>query len=389
MEFTVFFLKHNLINRKKLFLRFLIVASCFALVVVTLIFSRSMIRGMQDKMVYLFSGHLSVNASRENVEHVLMENYADYEKKASSVIMDNVVTGYMMMYTKDGNSAFTIKGVEDDYLEKRRKYIRFTISEEDMKNKIVISERSAEKLGLSVGDRVAVMVANSGGSSAVRPDIATVCGLYSSGFAEIDDNLVFATYEYGAALFPSEDSRKTEILLKKYSYRDLESLDDALYPHFETRTFMQANAFVFRTLTSSNQAIILILFLIIVVSAYSTMSATEEIFFEEKKTLEVYKMLGANRIMLRNALLVLVLGAVSAACLAAFMVGAPFAFMLPKIIKGLGLMAGAEGMYLLDFKSVIPVGLIFVLFVVQILISAVFVFLGIRKDFQNDALALF
>ncbi len=421
MEFLKFYIRHALSAKRRFALCFFIVVLCFTLVVATLVFSSSMMRGMEAKIVHLSSGHLSVKANSSAVRDALSS--ADEEIASSGLFprkgrmvgeepyeIYSVVDGYAMLYSKEGSAAFSVKGVSDRYLEDRGEYIDcIFMQDEDVKSdaskayslnvqnsgvdgttsrdlpvkRVVISKSTSENLKLKIGDRMALLAANPSGRAAVRPDVAVVYGIYTSYFSEIDDNIVFVPSEYADILFPGDKSKRVEIVIRDCTYNRMSLLKDILRRDFAVSDYMESNSGIWRTLTSSNQAIVLILLLIIVVSSYSTTSATQQIFFEEQKTLGIFRMLGANRPVLRRAMLFLVLSVDAASCFAGVAAGLPLGVALPYIIKKFGLMGDSTGMYLLDFKPFVPVRGIILLFVAQIAISALFVLFGLKSVFSE------
>ncbi len=97
---------------------------------------------------------------------------------------------------KKNNREVFFKGVDDSYFNDARQQ-EFILNSTQILNdessrfaRLYISDELASYLGVSVGDKVAIITLPSTQNMKVRPSLATIVGLYSSGYQKIDESLI-------------------------------------------------------------------------------------------------------------------------------------------------------------------------------------------------------
>ena len=375
MGFVFFWSWKNFRKNKSLILCFVIISVAFSLVVCSLIVSKSMISGMEDRLVNLSSGHLLIYDSDDIQSEAEFSSY-------------KVVNGFVMLYSKDGNCSVAVKGISDGYLEPREKYITCIRQDVEGFKKIIISKNISEKLLLSIGDKVAMLIVPDKSSKAVRPDIAVVSGIYDSGYAEIDDNLIYADYDFAKRMFTDDSSVSTEIILKNPSEKELYRIREKL-GKYRSATWMQLNFDVYENYVKSNQAVTLILFIVILLSGYFTVSVSQQIVFDQKNNIGICRILGADKKTMLKSVVLSVLTTVFAAEITGLVLGLICGCNICPIIKILIKDKDVLKNYLLDFDIVIPYLSVAVMGILQLAISFICILIQLHGDFShNDKLGI-
>lgn len=378
MNFVSFWIISNLKKKHSIISCFLIVLLSFCLVTTALIFSKSMIVGMQDRLINLTSGHLTVYTPEE-----IGKNFGKSELDSYRVI-----SGLCMLYTHDNSYSVIVKGIDDKYLENRSKYLELEKKSDIPDKSVIVSRTIATALNLEIGDKLAVLIVPDGFTKVIRPDVVSVSGIYSTGYAEIDDKLVFTNQDYAGRIFPSPDSVSTELVLRNYSLKELTNLKKQLNSYI-IKDWTRVNYDVFRNLVSSNQVIFVILLLIVVVSSYFSFSVTQHILFENRYNISVCRILGADNRLIKKTVFLYISGTIVVASVIGFSVGLVLGSNLNVIIQTLNIDGAILSNYLLNFDTVIPWKSIFAMFVFQFCFSAFFIMLQLSGEKNTKLTGLF
>ena len=185
-----------------------------AILLFSLILVHSMSKAIEDNLIALGGGHITAYSPTE------------------SAICDKTRVSNGLIYSKDNTNLVRFKGVEDDYFSSDKSdMINLVISDEESNlKKIVLSEMMAKSLELNIGDKTAILLYDQA-LGRVRPVYVFVSGIYSTGYKEFDQNLVFCDISLlgGSYIYEITTDEDVDLLLEEmrskgidaYSYKEI------------------------------------------------------------------------------------------------------------------------------------------------------------------------
>lgn len=221
-----------------------------------------------------------------------------------------------LIKTKDDFQGVMLKGIDNDYDSNFfHNYLlsgRF-LSKENI-NEAIISKHIANKLSLSLGDKLRIYfyIDNN-----YRARAMEVVGIYETGLSLYDEKIIICNIDQLRPLSSLKDNEVHgyEILLKDFSKQE-ESSEYIYNSTSHDKTILniqeiEPNLFSWLNLLDSN--VVVILLIMILVSIITITSTLLIIIFEKTQTIGILKSLGANnrsiiKIFLYNALNIIIKG---------------------------------------------------------------------------------
>lgn len=344
--------------RTRLLRSMMLVALVMIPLVLALIFMDGMMRGITDKYILLQDGHVQLY-ERE----VLSDDPEFFSQIDENIVSgDYVVSGYGIIYSRDTTAEVRVKGVDTRYFNnERRKQLTFTgdpLVKSGNLASVTLSETLSEKLGVSVGDRVAFMVVPDSSTAVVRPVLATISALYHSGYHELDSSLIFMNRDDAIRYFPKDKNAYTEILVKRSAVDRLDRIITSLEEHagreISHATWDVFNHTVYQNFITSRQVILLVFIMILLVAGVYVASIAQELVQDSMQALALYKTLGARNGELSGAFFFAVMIVTLLGMLIGVFGGVAIGTQLGVVLDWLG-RSGISGLqyYLLDFPVVI------------------------------------
>jgi lipoprotein-releasing system permease protein len=306
-----------------------IATASIAIGMAVMILTISIVTGFKSeikKRAIGFAGHIIVSAYTNNnsFEQEPVSVKADFlnnlTKNPEILHVQPFATKNAIIKTAFENQGIVIKGVNKNYkwdfilqylLEGKIPDYGDTLSA----SKILVSKTIASKLNLKTGDKLltyfvgkkrnADSIQNSGYEQRVRK--FEVCGIYQTGFSDVDNNIVFADIKQVQRLnyWKETDAGGFEIELK-----DFEKLDDMTeWVNGEAGQGLEARSvkglyptlFSWLDLLNSNAAIIIVL--MIAVAVINMISALLILILERSNTIGILKALGGNNALVQKIFL--------------------------------------------------------------------------------------
>lgn len=279
---------------------------CFG--VMTLIVVVSVMNGFQmsfiDSILEISSYHLRVtDLPIEAEEKFLVE--CENNKKISYVTP--FYEAQALVANEDGGeAAVLIRGIDptlsmqDNGFKKELKMIggRFDFSNPDS---IVIGSSLARKLGVRIGDEINLLVMSGGSDVALFSDdrIFTVTGIFSCGYAEINNAYCFVNLESAVKYFGKESKLNWGVKLNKYT-DDLvvqnqitKLLSD--YPETVIQTWRDYNKTFFGVLRIEKNMLLMMVALIFVVVGINIYNGMRRLVYERSSEIAILSALGAKK----------------------------------------------------------------------------------------------
>lgn len=363
----------------------LLIAIVMIPLVLALIFMDGMMRGITDKYILLQDGHMQIYHSE-----VFLDDPQDFRKIDQRIISgDYVVSGYGIIYSRDATAEVKIKGVDSSYFNDSRS-AQLSFSDDPFTDStgnlasVIIGEAIADRLGVQVSDRVAFMVVPDSASMVVRPVLAIVSSIYTSGYHELDTSLIFMNRNSALRYFPKEENSYTEILVNSAASDFLADIHTMIEDHFksddEYATWDQFNGTVYQNFITSRQVILMVFIMILLVAGVYVASIAQELVQDSIQAIALYKILGARNPQLRWAYFFSVMTVTAVGMFVGVSGGLLIGSQLGVVLDLLG-SSGIAGLqyYLLDFPVVISWADILFICLTMFCISSITVFLSLRR----------
>ncbi len=300
-----------------------------ALGIAVMIITLSIVTGFKNEIksrAIGFAGHIVVSAYTNNnsFEQEPVSTNADFlnilKKNAEIKHVQPFATKNAIIKTAFENQGILIKGVDKTYdWSFIKKYLlNGAIPKFDdtiTSNQILISQTIANKLGIKTGDKLLTYfvsrkntddtIANAGYEQRARK--FEVSGIYQTGFADVDDNIVFADLKQIQRLnyWSTDQVGGFEIDLNNFEKLDemVEDIDGEVGQGMEARSVkaLYPTLFSWLDLLNSNAAIIIVL--MIVVAIINMMSALLILILERSNTIGILKAIGANNGLVQKVFL--------------------------------------------------------------------------------------
>ena len=213
------------------------------------------------------------------------------------------ITRGALLKTKDEFEGAVIKGVDIDFpwdkLSVYRVQGEYPLYDSLLTSKMVLSEKMARKLSLTIGDRVRAYFQNEESSRLPRMRYFELAATYQTGFPDFDDNFVFVDLRHlqrinqwdinqvgGYELFVDDHDNMGDIANKIY---------DRLPPHIDIQTVGELYASIFDWIALFDFNVLVILIVMILVGTLNMATALLVLILERSRMIGVLKALGATQ----------------------------------------------------------------------------------------------
>ena len=226
----------------------------------------------------------------------------DLKKKYKDFNITQSYSGEGVIITKNSTKGIIIKGI-DTRSNKGFEFIKKTITDgkfNDLKNgNVLIGAELAYNLDLLLGDNINLMSSvfiNTPAGNIPRQENYKIAGIFSSGFFEYDQNVIFLNFSDSLSLFDkTENDLNTEIYLidplKADKYKDyIKKLNSSFYVY----TWTDLNKSFFNALKLERNVMFIILTLIIIVAAFNIISGLTILIKNKTREIAILRTLGLS-----------------------------------------------------------------------------------------------
>lgn len=296
-----------------------IAVGSISLGIAVMILTISIITGFKNEIkskAVGFSGDVVINAYTNNnsfeQEPISMQSAFLKDLKLNKEIkhIQAFATKNAIIKTIDENQGIIIKGVDTNYdWTFIKQYIlqgSIPVYDDSItSDKILISKTMAQKLNAHVGDKLLTYFVsrkqndssqNLGYEQRVRK--FTLCGIYQTGFADVDDNIVFAHLKQIQRLnyWSSSQAGGFEIELNDYNEIDnqTEIINETIGQNIEAKSVKQIYPTLFSWLSLLDSNAFIIIALMIAVAVINMISALLILILERSNTIGLLKSMGAS-----------------------------------------------------------------------------------------------
>jgi lipoprotein-releasing system permease protein len=166
-------------------------------------------------------------------------------------------------------------------------------------DRIIVGAVIAERLGLSSGDALSVLVPTVGADGAPQPKLRefTVAGVFEVGLQDHDATLIFANLEDVRALAPPgavNEGLRVRVAQVLAAPAVAARLRARLPASFEVRDWTQDNANYFRAIRIEKTMMSIILLLIVAVAAFNIVAMLVMVVTDKRTDIAIVRTLGAS-----------------------------------------------------------------------------------------------
>lgn len=287
--------------------------------VIVLVVSDGMIKGITSRMIELGSGHLQVLDLRPIPRS---ENTAEERKQNVQAVFDaicmnasSVITGLRrqqegsgLLIGKTGRSGGTIRAIEGGYFTENppaRNLLTVVDGSLDFEGSrsILLGKKIAEKTGLKVGDSCSLLTLlpqYSGNKTRPKLTRFKVAGILSSGYQELDALWIFIPLEAADGVLSPQSSLSSLTVSISDPFDDAlltdakEAIQLLLPAGFSVYTWQDLNRSQFYSFQTSKNLLLFIMFLILLAASVNVSSAMVMLIMERRKEIAILKATGAH-----------------------------------------------------------------------------------------------
>ncbi len=287
--------------------------------VIVLVVSDGMIKGITSRMIELGSGHIQIFDLRpiprsvQTIEERKQSVQAVFDSirgNAQSIIIGlrRQQEGTGLLIGKTGRSGGTIRAIEAGYftdnLPARNllKVVDGSLDFDDARS-ILLGKKIAEKTGLKVGDSCSLLTLlpqYSGNKTRPKMTRFKVAGILSSGYQELDALWIFIPLESADAVLSPQSSLNSLVVSIVDPFNDVllreakETIQQLLPAGFSVYTWQDLNRSQFYSFQTSKNLLLFIMFLILLAASVNVSSAMVMLIMERRREIAILKATGAH-----------------------------------------------------------------------------------------------
>jgi lipoprotein-releasing system permease protein len=276
-------------------------------IIVTLIVSDGMIRGITDRYLELGTGHIQVyyhnpNTDPRNGQAALAGQDFSAFPELQGVWLEQQGLGVVM--GNAGKSGASIRAVDPDFLtnEGSARFLRVLAGSAELAapGEVLLGEELARAVGAEAGKTIYIMSlrVSAAGGSVPRTLPFTVKGIVSSGYQALDALWCIISREGGERILAPE-LVKTFLTLKVWEpYQDMQRLvsrlRSALGRDYSVSSWMDLQSPLYSSYETTRQLLLFIMALIVLVAAVNVSSAASMLVIDRQRDIAVLKAAGAS-----------------------------------------------------------------------------------------------
>ena len=381
-------------KKKEGFLKIISIFSFLGIMlgVAILIIVMSVMNGFKKDLTQKILGlnpHLVIQPNSFKIDE---EFISKLKKEFKQINLSKSYFGEGIIISKNNAKGVILKGVDRDEKNIVQFFNNFKTAGDlnsFNQNKVFIGSEMAFNLNLKVGDKInlmsSVFVPTPFGNLPKQENYK-IAGIFSTGFLEFDQNIVFLNISDALSIFDKESrDQNIEIYLPdpldaNYYKNKIQKLN----PNFFIYTWSDLNKSLFSALKVERNVMFIILTLIIVIAAFNIISGLTILIKNKTKEIAVLKTLGLSNQSIKKTFFLTGLTISFFATISGIVLGILFSLNIEKIRKIFSSLFNMEifpsDIYFLDkLPSEISFNSIATIFIVSLVISSIASYLPAMK----------
>lgn len=295
-----------------------IAISAIALGMIMMLISVATGVGLQEKVrekVSAFNGdiivsHFDTNFSKDSQNPISINQpfYPVFEDIPEVKHVQITALKGGVIRTETDFEGIVVKGVGEDYnwqfFEEFLREGRLPKIGESLNSEILLSQYIANRLELSVGDRVVTYFFDDDSERPLRPIGFDLVGIYNSGFQEFDESYLMADIRHIQRLNRWESDQIGAFEIFVHNFNDIQEVGNKVYYNvdstLDTQTVRDKYFSIFEWLDLFDFNIALIIGIMILVAGINMITALLVLILERTKMIGVLKSLGSSNWSIRK-----------------------------------------------------------------------------------------
>lgn len=294
------------------------IAICLAAMIIAVGIVVGFKQEVRNKLIG-FGSHIQVSASFSN------QTYETTPIQFDSTLIKNIegspyvkhvqrfATQPGIIKVNDDFQGFVLKGIDQDYdwtffKNNLTEGSTFTLSDSTTSNQALISQKVAELLQLSVGDKFhAYFIID--GKVRVRP--MEVSGIYSTGFSDYDKIFIIGDIRHVRKLNQWEEGECSGVEIELNDFNQMEQATESIYPYignqydakgmfYMMKSIQDINPQIFSWLDLLDMNAIVILILMMLVAGFTMISGLLILILDRTNMIGILKALGASNLSIQK-----------------------------------------------------------------------------------------
>lgn len=178
---------------------------------------------------------------------------------------------------------------------------------EEISNQVLISQTTARRLQLKVGDFFYMFFVKEDPNKAPNTRKFLVSGIFNSGFQEIDEGFIVGDLKHIQRINKWEDKQVGGFEILLHDFDDLEQTGEAIYnqidPSLNALTIAEKYPSIFEWLDLFDTNIVVIIFIMVLVAGINMITALLVLILERTQMIGVLKALGEDNWSIRKIFL--------------------------------------------------------------------------------------
>ena len=224
------------------------------------------------------------------------------KKEFDEISLNKSYSGEGIIISKENTKGAILKGINKSEKKTKEFFNSFTTNGQlnNLKsNNVFIGSEMAFNLNLSIGDNITLMSSTFVSTplgSLPKQDSFQVAGIFTTGFLEFDQNIVFLNIKDALSIFEKEtEDQNIEIYLKDPLKADkLKEKIQKINQNYFIYTWSDINKSLFSALKLERNVMFIILSLIVVVAAFNIISGLTILIKNKTKEIAILKTLGLS-----------------------------------------------------------------------------------------------
>ena len=289
-------------------------------------------KGLQEKIkskTTAFNGHISITPFENNESQISVLPFKDdfnlkktIKKNKGINIINSVAFDGVILKNKNDFEGGLFKGVNSDYTWNIIKDFLVegkypNIDKNEISNEIILSKSLADRLSIELGNTIDLYFQNLNNINLPYRSRFKIVGLFSSGFPEIDNNLIYGDIDQIRRVKKWDKNMigGYEIFIDNIYNSDQvsERIYNQLPPNLDSLSIIKRFKSIFQWIALFDFNILIILIIVIIVSLVNLSTALLILIYEKSKMISILKTMGLNntiikKIFLWNGLLIIIKG---------------------------------------------------------------------------------
>jgi len=272
-----------------------------------------------EKKTSAFNGHILATSFENNESKVSLLPFEDDQSLKSQIAKEENLTRIHsialkagMLKTKNNFEGFLLKGVSKDFdwssLSSFITQGRFpNLEKETPSVELLISETLADRLGLSLGQKVDAYFQNQSGEGLPNRRRFTIVGVYFSGFPDIDQNLIYGDLRIVQRLnkWKSNQIGGYEIFVS--DFKNVNATANRIYEilpsDLNCSSITDRFSGIFQWIALFDFNVLIILVVMLLVGIVNMATALLVLILERSRMIGLIKALGANNTLIQRIFL--------------------------------------------------------------------------------------